>query len=66
MQQNCLAKKEGSQKLDYWVTKNPNRTFRLPEIEYTINFGSDTVHPPSAPDFWVPESKSLLVRVPEP
>lgn len=24
MQQNCLAKKEASQKLDYWVSKNPN------------------------------------------
>ena len=66
MQQNCLAKKEGSQKLDYWVTKNPNRNYWVPEIGYPIIFGSDTVRHPSDPKFWVPEPKALLVRVPDP
>ena len=65
MQQNCLAKKEGSQKLDYWVTKNPNRNYWVLEIGYSIIFSSNTGRPSSDPKFWVPEPKSLLVWVPE-
>jgi len=48
------------EKMGYWVTKNPNRNFRVPE-----NFGSDIVHHFADPKFRVPELKSLLIRIPQ-
>ena len=54
------------EKMGYWVTKNPNRNFRVPEFRLPESFGSDTVHHFADPKFRVPEPKSLLVRVPEP
>ena len=43
------------EKMGYWVTKNPNRNFWVPE-----SFGSDTVHHFTDPKFWVAEPKSPL------
>ena len=54
------------EKMGCWVTKNPNRNFRVPEFRLPENFGLDTVHHFADPKFRVSEPKSLLVQVPEP
>jgi len=57
----CKVEKNILEKMGYWVTKNPNRNFQVPE-----SFGSDTVYHFADPKFRVPKTKSPLVRVPEP
>ena len=52
-----------SEKMGYWVAKNPNRNFRAPEFRLPESFGLDTVHHFADPKFRVPEPKSSLVRV---
>ena len=44
MQQNCSAKKEGSQKLGNWVIKNPNRNYQVPD-DFRFEYGSPSIRP---------------------
>jgi len=46
--------------LGYWLTKNPNRNFRVPEFRVSKYFGSDTVHHYADPKFRVPEPSTPL------
>ena len=34
------TRKKDFKKKGYWVTKNPNRNFQIPEFGYLKNFGS--------------------------
>lgn len=44
MQQNCLVKKEASQKLGYWVTKNPNRNYGVPN-NFQFGYSLPSIRP---------------------
>jgi len=46
------------EKIGYWVTKNPNRNFRVPKFQLSECFGLDTVHHFVDQKFGVPEPKS--------
>ena len=50
----------------YWMTKNLNQNFRVPEFRLPKCFGLDTFHRFVDPNFKVPKSKTPLVRVPQP
>ena len=44
MKQNCLPKKEGSQKLGYWVIKNTNRNYWVTD-NFQFGYGLPSIRP---------------------
>ena len=56
-----IGKKTIFKELGCWVTQNSSRNIRVSEY-----FDSNTLHRYADPKFWIPEVKSLLIRVFEP